>query len=106
MAPGGGDYTTMAVIDGHVDFLNGFLTKHNDVKLTSNSLQAFENTSTNIAAAQMRNNLTNLAETVTDPEQKKASRGYTHPANKTASNGPNSCSRPRWTTSSRSSAGT
>jgi hypothetical protein len=85
MAPGGGDYTTMAVIDGHVDFLNnGFASKQNDVKLTSNSLQAFENTSTNIAAAQMRNNLTNLAETVTDPEQKKASRGYTPPANKTS----------------------
>jgi UTP--glucose-1-phosphate uridylyltransferase len=35
--------------------------------------QAFENTSTNVAAAQMRNALTNLAETVKDPEQKKAS---------------------------------
>lgn len=34
-------------------------------------LQAFENASTNIAAAQMRNALTNLAETVRDPEQKK-----------------------------------
>ncbi|KAF5259585.1 hypothetical protein FOXYS1_9791 [Fusarium oxysporum] len=34
---------------------------------------AFENTSTNVAAAQMRNALTNLAETVKDPEQKKAS---------------------------------
>jgi hypothetical protein len=33
--------------------------------------QAFENTSTNVAAAQMRNSLTNLAESVTDPEQKK-----------------------------------
>ena len=77
MAPDGEDYTAMAVIDGHVDFLNGLLSKQNDVKLTRNSLQAFENTSTNIAAAQMRNNLTNLAETVTDPEQKKASRGHT-----------------------------
>lgn len=36
------------------------------------SAQAFENTSTNIAAAQMRNRLTQLAETVKDPEQKKA----------------------------------
>ncbi|KAG7293032.1 putative UTP--glucose-1-phosphate uridylyltransferase [Staphylotrichum longicolle] len=35
------------------------------------SHMAFENTSTNIAAAQMRNALTNLAETVKDPEQKK-----------------------------------
>lgn len=40
--------------------------------LTSNA-QAFENTSTNVAAAQMRNSLTNLAESVKDPEQKKAS---------------------------------
>jgi UTP--glucose-1-phosphate uridylyltransferase len=31
--------------------------------LTAN-MQAFENTSTNVAAAQMRNALTNLAETV------------------------------------------
>ncbi|KAK2683143.1 Nucleotide-diphospho-sugar transferase [Fusarium oxysporum f. sp. vasinfectum] len=35
------------------------------------SHMAFENTSTNVAAAQMRNALTNLAETVKDPEQKK-----------------------------------
>jgi UTP--glucose-1-phosphate uridylyltransferase len=34
---------------------------------------AFENASTNVAAAQMRNALTNLAETVTDPAEKKAS---------------------------------
>ncbi|KAI3535977.1 UTP-glucose-1-phosphate uridylyltransferase [Colletotrichum abscissum] len=32
---------------------------------------AFENTSTSVAAAQMRNALTQLSETVTDPEQKK-----------------------------------
>ncbi len=37
----------------------------------TNRLQAFENTSTNVAAAQMRNALTNLAETVEDPKQKK-----------------------------------
>jgi UTP--glucose-1-phosphate uridylyltransferase len=43
-----------------------------DSKLTSIA-QAFENTSTNVAAAQMRNALTNLAETVEDPEQKKVS---------------------------------
>jgi hypothetical protein len=77
MAPDGEDYAAMPVIDGDVDFLNGLLSKQNGVRLTSDSLQAFENTSTNIAAAQMRNNLTNLAETVTDPEQKKASCGYT-----------------------------
>ena len=40
-------------------------------KLTRGVSQAFENTSTNIAAAQMRNALTTLAETVKDPEQKK-----------------------------------
>ncbi|KAK1527532.1 UTP-glucose-1-phosphate uridylyltransferase [Colletotrichum costaricense] len=34
-------------------------------------VQAFENTSTSVAAAQMRNALTQLSETVTDPEQKK-----------------------------------
>lgn len=39
-------------------------------KLTDNT-QAFENTSTNVAAAQMRNALTNLAETVKDADQKK-----------------------------------
>ncbi|KAK8125340.1 UTP-glucose-1-phosphate uridylyltransferase [Apiospora kogelbergensis] len=35
------------------------------------SHMAFENASTNIAAAQMRNSLTELAETVKDPEEKK-----------------------------------
>jgi len=35
------------------------------------SSQAFENTSTNIAAAQMRNELTKLAESVKDPKQKQ-----------------------------------
>lgn len=33
--------------------------------------QAFENTSTSVAASQMRNSLNNLSDTVTDPEQKK-----------------------------------
>lgn len=37
-------------------------------------IQAFENTSTNIAAAQMRNALTSLSETVKDPDEKKVSR--------------------------------
>lgn len=36
-------------------------------------VQAFENTSTNVAAAQMRNHLTSLAESVEDPKQKKVS---------------------------------
>lgn len=48
-------------------------------------LQAFENTSTNVAAAQMRNSLTNLAETVKDPEQKKASSQRNRPKNPTVS---------------------
>ena len=33
--------------------------------------KAFENTSTSVAASQMRNALNNLADTVSDPEQKK-----------------------------------
>ncbi|KAI1213972.1 UTP-glucose-1-phosphate uridylyltransferase [Annulohypoxylon truncatum] len=37
----------------------------------TNGNKAFENASTNVAAAQMRNSLTELAETVKDPEQKK-----------------------------------
>jgi UTP--glucose-1-phosphate uridylyltransferase len=44
-----------------------------DSELTCYPSQAFENASTNIAAAQMRNSLTTLAESVKDPEQKKAS---------------------------------
>lgn len=42
--------------------------------LTVSNPQAFENTSTNIAAAQMRNALTALSETVKEPEQKKVRR--------------------------------
>jgi acetate kinase len=55
-------------------------------KQATNSIdfQAFENTSTNIAAAQMRNALTNLAETCKDPEQKKASRRNPQVACRTA----------------------
>lgn len=45
-------------------------------ELTTNLYKAFENASTNVAAAQMRNSLTELAETVTDPDQKKASSLY------------------------------
>ena len=75
-------------------------------RLTPN--QAFENTSTNVAAAQMRNALTSLAESVEveDPAQKKVC--YLH-----APLWPNSFlgltrslgsfSRLRWTTSSPSS---
>jgi UTP--glucose-1-phosphate uridylyltransferase len=35
--------------------------------------KAFENTSTSVAASQMRNALNNLADTVADPEEKKVS---------------------------------
>jgi hypothetical protein len=42
-------------------------TMHSD--LTED--QAFENTSTNVAASQMRNALNKLADTVTNPEEKK-----------------------------------
>ncbi|KAF4851079.1 putative UTP--glucose-1-phosphate uridylyltransferase [Colletotrichum siamense] len=51
--------------------------KADDTEFTSRhhgktrSHMAFENTSTSVAAAQMRNALTTLSETVTDPEQKK-----------------------------------
>lgn len=47
-----------------------FPNMHHKRQLTNSARQAFENTSTSVAAAQMRNSLTNLAETVQDPEQK------------------------------------
>lgn len=62
-------------------------------------MQAFENTSTNVAAAQMRNALTNLAETVKDPEQKKVSPRRHEKKLKGTNLTPHSSSRPRWTTS-------
>lgn len=39
----------------------------------TNPEQAFENTSTSIAASQMRNALNKLSDTVEDPKEKKAS---------------------------------
>ena len=39
--------------------------------------QAFENTSTNVAASQMRNALNKLADTVTDPSEKKVRKART-----------------------------
>ncbi|KIV95917.1 putative UTP--glucose-1-phosphate uridylyltransferase [Exophiala mesophila] len=39
--------------------------------MRSPTMQAFENTSTNVAASQMRNALNSLADTVTDPAEKK-----------------------------------
>lgn len=77
------------------------------------TLQAFENTSTNIAAAQMRNALTALGETVKDPAEKKVRitgtkrrRRRCGPCVRTIANARNSSSRRRWTTSSLSSDGT
>jgi UTP--glucose-1-phosphate uridylyltransferase len=41
------------------------------LKLTVYDDKAFENTSTSVAASQMRNALNQLADTVKDPEEKK-----------------------------------
>lgn len=49
-----------------------------EIQLLTVNEQAFENTSTNVAAAQMRNALTNLSETVTDPVQKKVDTSDTY----------------------------
>lgn len=67
-----------------------------------NSDQAFENTSTNVAASQMRNALNKLVDTVTDPNEKKVSVQPVSFQSLTKS----SVSRLRWTTFSPSSAGT
>lgn len=42
----------------------------------TNPLQAFENTSTSIAASQMRNALNKLSDTVENPEEKKVSSSH------------------------------
>lgn len=42
-------------------------------------MQAFENTSTNVAASQMRNALNKLSDTVTDPNEKKVCRHLIRP---------------------------
>lgn len=42
----------------------------------NSAMQAFENTSTNVAASQMRNALNNLSDTVKDPEQRKVRRSH------------------------------
>lgn len=49
------------------------LAKDIQSKLTSGFDQAFENTSTSVAASQMRNALNNLADSVKDPKEKKVS---------------------------------
>ena len=49
------------------------VTIHNSQKQLTNGSheQAFENTSTSVAASQMRNALNSLADTVTEPKDKK-----------------------------------
>lgn len=42
-----------------------------ELSLTECSKQAFENTSTSIAASQMRNHLNKLSDTVSDEQEKK-----------------------------------
>lgn len=42
-------------------------------RLTNGGEQAFENTSTSVAASQMRNALNNLSDSVKDPQEKKVS---------------------------------
>jgi hypothetical protein len=51
---------------------------HKLAKLISDD-KAFENTSTSVAASQMRNALNNLADTVQDPEEKKVCFAHTLP---------------------------
>jgi hypothetical protein len=65
---------------------------------TNRNKQAFENTSTSVAASQMRNALNNLADTVTDAEDKKV-RGNILIKCLAYVDNPYSSSRPRWTTS-------
>ena len=73
-------------------------------KLTGVS-QAFENTSTSIAAAQMRNALTGLSESCKDPKEKKV-RQTGSPELAAKLTRVLSSSRRRWTTSSLSSGDT
>jgi UTP--glucose-1-phosphate uridylyltransferase len=53
---------------GNGDANAEFARKHHG---KTQSHMAFENTSTSVAASQMRNALNNLADTVKDPEEKK-----------------------------------
>lgn len=55
-------------------------------RLTSNH-QAFENTSTSVAASQMRNALNSLADTVSDPEEKKVYFGHSSVDEENTTNG-------------------
>lgn len=60
----------MSIKQGHVDaFLSG--TVNVLTQTVSANTQAFENTSTNVAASQMRNALNQLSDTVKDADEKK-----------------------------------
>lgn len=48
--------------------------KQNSMLTETQHDQAFENTSTSVAASQMRNALNNLADTVKDPKEKQVSK--------------------------------
>lgn len=50
---------------------DGIMESKSTMHLDLTADQAFENTSTNVAASQMRNALNKLADTVTNPEEKK-----------------------------------
>lgn len=71
-------------------------------KVSSN--QAFENTSTSVAASQMRNALNNLCDSVEDPSEKKVSNTEREWKQLSWSDNLSSVSRLRWTTSSLFSA--
>jgi hypothetical protein len=76
-------YHGTLTIEPQTQYSNGFLS--NDTISTyrfadRTSTQAFENTSTNVAASQMRNALNKLADTVTDPAEKKVSRNSLRPS--------------------------
>jgi UTP--glucose-1-phosphate uridylyltransferase len=61
---------TMSIKQGHVDaVLSG--TENVLTQTVSTNTQAFENTSTNVAASQMRNALNQLSDTVKDADEKK-----------------------------------
>lgn len=74
------------------------------IKVCSN--QAFENTSTSVAASQMRNALNNLCDSVEDPKEKQVSIIQEQEIKYTCLTLFCSDSRLRWTTSSLSSADT
>ena len=67
--------------------------------------QAFENTSTSVAASQMRNALNNLSDTVTDPKEKQVRASSCWTIHECDTNSVCRGLRRRWITFSPSSAG-